>query len=71
MLYIALEYLTYVFVVTLLGTALFATSTLVLLSQEGAKHVAATSRRVVDRTVHLAEATLKSAASLNLPYLNR
>ncbi len=63
--YIALEYLTYVVVVILLGALVLATSILLLLSQAGAKHLVHTSRKVAERTIHLAVATAKSPSAAN------
>ncbi|HEV2492414.1 MAG TPA: hypothetical protein VG204_05005 [Terriglobia bacterium] len=71
MFYVALEYLSYVFVVIVLGAVLFGTSALIVVSQEGAKHLAANSRKVAERTVQLAQATIKSAAAVNLSRLGR
>jgi hypothetical protein len=51
--YIALEYLTSVVVVILLGAFVWATSILFLLSQEGAKHLVHTSRKVAERPIHV------------------
>jgi uncharacterized iron-regulated membrane protein len=65
MFYVALEYLAFVFVVLLLGAGLFFISALVLVSQEAAKRVAETSRKLADRTVQLAHAAVKSSAALN------
>lgn len=70
MFYIALEYLAYVLVVALLGVVLFGTSALILVSQEGAKHLAASSRKVAERTVQLAY-TIKSAATANVSHPDR
>ena len=63
--YIVLEYLTYVVVVILLSALVFATSILFLLSREGAKHLAHTSRKVAERAIHLAAATARSLSAAN------
>ena len=71
MLYIVLEYLTYVLVVLLIGAILFGTSALLILGQEGAKHLAVSSRKVAERTVQLAQTTIKSASAVNAPRSER
>jgi len=67
MFYIALEYLAYVLVVVLLGAVLFGTSALILVSQEGAKHLAASSHKVAERTVQLAYAIKSAATDVSRP----
>ncbi len=65
--YIMLEYLSYVILVTLLGAVLFAGSTLVLIGQEGAKYIAYNYRKVAARTLHAAAATAETAAAVVNP----
>ncbi len=64
--YIALEYLTSVVVVILLGALVLATSILFLLSQEGAKHLVHTSREVAERAIHLMAAAKSPSATNTL-----
>jgi hypothetical protein len=47
--YIVLEYVAYVGIVGMLGALLFGPSATVLITREGAKQVALTSRRLADR----------------------
>jgi len=54
-------------VVVLLGAVLFGTSALILVSQEGAKHLAASSRKVAERTVQLAYAIKSAATDVSRP----
>ena len=59
--YIALEYLSYVIAVVLFCGVLFAGSTLFVLSQEGARYLATSTRRVAQR----AAAAAKSAVAVS------
>jgi hypothetical protein len=47
--YIILEYLAYLAIVGLLGALLFGASAAVLITREGAKQAALTSRKLADR----------------------
>jgi len=47
--YIILEYLAYLAIVGLLGVLLFGASATVLITREGAKQAALTSRKLADR----------------------
>ena len=53
--YIILEYVAYVGIVGMLGALLFGASATVLITREGAKQAAVTSRRLADRARHTVE----------------
>jgi hypothetical protein len=63
--FIVLEYLSSVFLAAVLVAFLFGTSALFVLSQEGAKQLAPTSRKVAERTLQWVAAAAKSAQSLS------
>ena len=65
--YIIVEYLIYVIIVTLLGATLFATTTLVLIGQEGAKYITHNYRKVAERTLQAAAATAKTVTAVVTP----
>jgi hypothetical protein len=62
--YIVLEYLAYVFVTVIAAALLFAGSALVVLSREGVKQFAPTSRKIANRTMHVVADATKSAEGL-------
>jgi hypothetical protein len=53
--YIILEYATYLTIVGVLGALLFGASATVLVTREGAKQAALTSRKLADRARHTLE----------------
>jgi hypothetical protein len=61
--YIILEYLTYVALVTLLGGLLFAASATVLVTKEGAKIAAKSSRKLASRAAQLASRHLSALST--------
>ena len=61
---IVLEYLAYVFVAVVLSALLFAASALVVLSREGARQLAPTSRKIANRAMHVVADAAKSAEGL-------
>jgi hypothetical protein len=64
--YIVFEYLTYLTLVALLGLVLFAASVTLLLSREGAKILAATSRRAATQLIDLASKHVSAVCGLRL-----
>lgn len=49
--YLILEYLTYIFVVSVLGAMLFGASAMLLVTKEGAKHLTEISKRIAAHAV--------------------
>ena len=62
--YIVLEYLAYIALVSTLGALLFAASAVLLVTQEGAKRVTASSRRSSDQADDLARTDMDPGHSL-------
>lgn len=64
--YYLAEYATYIGFAAVLGAVLFAASAMFVIGQEGARHLPA-ARKVAERTIHVVEASAKSASSLISP----
>ncbi len=58
--YIILEYLAYVAVVSTLAAVLFAASAMFLISKEGAKRLAETSRKIAEQATNLVDEHLQA-----------
>jgi len=65
--YYLVEYLIYIVAAALLGALLFATTSVVVLSSEGAKRLATGSSKVAERTLRALEGPAKSAIALIAP----
>jgi hypothetical protein len=63
--YIVLEYFAYVLVAVTVGAAFFGVLTLVLLSQEGAKHLAHKSHKLAERAIQFAADTARSTSAFS------
>jgi hypothetical protein len=61
--YIVLEYLMYLALVTVLGAVAFALTAAAVITQEGAKRVAQSSRKLAGQAVELAEKHLPTFAA--------
>ena len=67
MLYIVLEYLAYLCLVAILGAVMFLASATLLITKEGAKRVADSSRKLAQQAAHLVAKHVHATSELPPP----